>query len=324
MFNAKFKSLLCPGEKVTEEQLETDRKILALEQSVDRLSRRKFMGGGLSGAIALTVGAGFMEHSAFAQTTAPSIVDVLNFALNLEYLEANLYYFVTTGSPLPTSYSGTPTGTATLPTTALYTAVQADPYAKLLAAALAQDELNHISDLRSAITSLGGTPINQPALNYAAHGAVTTVPQFLATARQFTAVGNSAYAGAAQFLVSNTGVLTVASQILGAEGQHLGAVNYLCIQENVVTAFNTYTGTPSPYVDEQDTPPSPTQYFTVALPNDVAMIPAGLPPARTPAEVLGIVYGVSTPSTITPTTGVTSGGFFPSGVNGSNPALETT
>ena len=324
MFNAKFKSLLCPGEKVTEEQLDTDRRILALEGSVERLSRRKFMGGGLSGAIALTVGAGFMERSAFAQTTAPSIVDVLNFALNLEYLEANLYYFVSTGNPIPASYSGTPTGAATLPPTALFTAVQADPASKLLAGALAQDELNHINDLRNAITSLGGTPIAQPALNYAAHGPVTTVAQFLATARQFTAVGNSAYAGAAQYLVSNPGVLTTAGQILGAEGQHLGAVNYLCIQENVATAFSNYTGTPSPYVDEQDQPPNPQLYFTVALPGNAANNPGGLPPARTTQEVLGIVYGISPPTTIMPTSGTTSGGFFPSGVNGSNPALETT
>lgn len=324
MFNAKFKSLLCSGEKVTEEQLQTERNILSMERSIDQLSRRKFVGG-LSGAAALAVGAGFLPSSAFAQTAAtPSIVDVLNFALNLEYLEAFLYYFVSTGQMLPTSYSGTPTGTIALPSVALYQAVQANSAAAMLAAALAQDELNHIMDLRSAITSLGGTPISAPAINYAAKGAVTTAPMFLATARQFTAVGNSAYAGAAQFLVSNTSVLTVASQILGAEGQHLGAVNFACIQENVVTAFNTYTGTPSPYVDEQDTPPSPTLYFTVAVPNNVAGIPAGLPPARTPAEILGIVYGISTPTTVTPPTGTTSGGFFPSGVNGSNAALETT
>ena len=49
MFKAKYVSPLCPGEKITEEQLVTDRAILAFERSVERLSRRKFLGG-LSGA----------------------------------------------------------------------------------------------------------------------------------------------------------------------------------------------------------------------------------------------------------------------------------
>lgn len=314
MFKAKFVSALCPGEKVTEEQLATDRSILAFERAVDRLSRRKFLGG-LSGATALAVGAGFIEMPRLAAQSAatPAITDVLNFALNLEYLEANLYYFCSTGNVIPPSYSGTPAAGSTFPTTALYTAVQANAQAAALAAALAQDELNHINDLRTAITALGGTPINQPVLNYAAKGAVTTVAQFLATARQFTALGNSAYEGAAQFLVSNPAVLTTAAQILGAEGQHLGAVNYQCITQGVTTAFST---NPAAYIDEQDQPPNPSQFFTVALPGNAAGIPAGIPPFRTTSQDLGVVYGVSTPTTLNPTAGATSGGFFPSGVNG--------
>ncbi len=314
MFKAKYVSPLCPGEKVTEEQLATDKGILAFENAVQRLSRRNFMGG-LTGATALAVGAGFLGTSRLSAqtTTTPAITDVLNFALNLEYLEANLYYFCSTGNVIPTSYSGTPAAGSTFPTMALYTAVQANAQAAALAAALAQDELNHISDLRTAITSLGGTPIDQPVLNYAAKGAVTTVPQFLATARQFTALGNSAYEGAAQFLVSNPGVLTTAAQILGAEGQHLGAVNYQCITQGVTTAFSTNSAA---YLDEQDQPPNTTQFFTVALPGNAAGIPAGIPPFRTTSQDLGVVYGVSMPTTLNPTVGVTSGGFFPSGVNG--------
>ena len=266
MPNAKFASLLCPDEKVSEEQLATDRRILAFDRAVDRLSRRRFMGG-LTGATALAISAGFIEmpKSLAQAAAAPSIPDVLNFALNLEYLEANLYYFASTGSPIPTEFSGTPTGPATLPPTALFQAVSADPTTLALAQALAQDELDHIADLRSAITQLGGTPIAQPALNYAAKGVVTTIPQFLATARQFTAVGNSAYAGAAQFLVSNPGVLTTAAQILGAEGNHLGAVNYQCITQGVTAAFSTNSAA---YLDAYDQPPNPTQYFTVFLPGN--------------------------------------------------------
>lgn len=307
MLNTKFKSLLSPDERVTGEQLETDRQIFAFDRAVQALSRRKFMGG-LSGAMALAVGAGFIEMPKSFGQSAPAITDVLNFALNLEFLEAGLYYFCSTGNPL----AGTANG-STLPTTALYQAVKANPGAFALAQALAQDELNHITDLQNAIAQLGGTPISQPVINYAAKGAVTTAAQFLATARQFTAVGNSAYAGAAQYLISNPTVLTVASQILGAEGQHLGAVNFQCIQQGIATALQ---GSPTASIDALDVPPSLTDYFSVYTSGNTAGQPAGLAPARTTSEVLGDVYGVSTATTTTPTAGVTNGGFFPSGVNG--------
>lgn len=310
MLNAKFTSLLSPGEKLTAEQLETDHRIAAFDRAIDRVSRRRFMGG-LSGAIALVAGAGFIETpKGFGQAAAPAIADVLNFALNLEYLEANLYAIVTTGGAISASLQGSGAGAITgspgkLTLNATTTA---------LMQALANDEINHINDLRSAITSLGGTPISQPAINYAAKGAITTQAQLLATTRQFTALGNSAYAGAAQFLVSNPSVLTVAAQILGAEGQHLGAVNYQCITQNVTQAFATSSAA---YLDQQDQPPTPTQYFTVFVTGNPSNNPLlGFSPARTPQQDLGVVYGVSTAATLTPQMGVTSGGFFPAGANG--------
>lgn len=311
MLNAKFRSLLNPSETVTADQLETDRKLLGFDQAVNRLTRRTFAGS-FAGAIALVVGGGFIETpKGFAQATAtPPITDVLNFALNLEYLEANLYSIVTTGNPIsailmgsaPGTISGSP-GKLTLgtATTALFQA-------------LVQDETNHINQLRSTITSLGGTPISMPNINYGAKGAITTEAQLYVVTRQFTATGNGAYAGAAQFLISNPTVLTVASQILGAEGQHLGAVNF-----EINVSANAGAGTQSK-IDLQDTLPSATQYFDVfvsgaANANTSNQAP-GLAPARSTAQDLGIVYGVSSPTTLTPPTGVTSGGFFPNGVNG--------
>ena len=158
------------------------------------------------------------------------------------------------------------------------------------------------------VTGRQRTPISQPTIDYSMGGkiSITTQAQFLAAARQFTAVGNSAYAGAAQFLVSSVPTLQTAAQILGAEGQHLGAVNYLCCLQGVM----------SPAVDALDFPPIPTNqsYFTISSPT-TSTGPA-LGPSRTTSQVLGIVYGVATASTTTPQTGVASGGFFPSGVNG--------
>ncbi len=309
MSQVKYSSPLAPSEKITAEQLETDRGIVAFDRAVERLSRRKFLGG-LSGATALAVSAGFIGAPRLsAQTPAgPAVSDVLNFALNLEYLEANLYSIVTTSNPIAASLQGSTPGTIAGSPGKL----TLDATTAALFQALAADEVNHINDLRTAITSLGATPISMPNLNYAAKGTVTTQAQLLATTRQFTALGNSAYAGAAQFLVSNPAVLTVAAQILGAEGQHLGAVNYQCITQGVVASFSS---NPLAYLDAYDQPPNATQYFTVFVSGNATSSPLGLAPARSTTQDLAVVYGQTTASTTTPPTPV-PGGFFPKGVNG--------
>jgi hypothetical protein len=286
---------------VTEEQLDTDAAILAFGQSVRALTRRNFMSS-LAAASAAAAAAGVLGSAtpARAQSAGPSIVDVLNFALNLEYLEANLYLAIS-GEGSLLSIEGGGAQVIGLPP-----AMHFDPQTMATAQNLALDERHHIDTLRTAITDLGGTPIAQPVIDYSLGGkmSITTEAQFLAIARQFTAVGNSAYAGAAQYLVSNPLVLTAAAQILGAEAQHLGAVNYLCCIQNVI----------SPPVDALDVPPVPPNTFFTITPTN-SQLPA-LGPSRTPQQVLGIVYGISTASSTTPPSGVTKGGFFPQGVNG--------
>lgn len=298
-----FTSLLCPSMKVTEDQLESDLHIMAMEKQINALNRRRFLGGlAAAGATAATIGSFGFATSAHAQA-APSIVDVLNFALNLEYLEANLYIAVSGQAGLSTADTGG--GPAPLNTPAKLTL---DTQTQLTAVGLAMDELHHIELLRGAITEMGGTPIEQPQIDYSAGGtiSITTQAQFLAVARQFTAVGNSAYAGAAQFLVSSVSTLTTAAQILGAEAQHLGAVGYLCALQGVM----------SPTIDTLDYPPTgPSDIFTITPTTDTTSPAVG--PLRTTAQVLGIVYGVTKASTTTPAAGVTKGGFFPNGVNGS-------
>jgi hypothetical protein len=287
-----YQSLLNPANEVSAEQLETDRKILAFDHTIKHLNRRGFLGAMMSAAAFAT--AATATRSANAQTASVSITDVLNFALNLEYLEANFYLYVSTGAGLTSAQNNGGVAVQGAPGK-----LNLDANTLAVAQALAMDEVNHIADLQGAITSLGGTPIAQPLINLSANGAITTQAQFLAAARQFTALGGSAYVGGAQLLVSNPDVLTTAGQILGAEGQHAGALAYLCVTQGVV----------SPAIDAQDVPPTATQYFTVDATN-------ALSPARNTSQVLGVAYGVSTPTTTTPTTGVTMGGFFPQGVNG--------
>jgi len=293
MSKFNFRSLLCPTETVTEEQLATERNYIALDRSLQYLNRRGFLSA-LAGAAATASIAG--ARSAEAQSTAaPAIADVLNFALNLEYLEANFYLYVATGSGLPAADMGT--GGVAVAGAPRKLALDASTQA--VALALATDEKNHVELLRTAITSLGGTPIPQPLINLSAMGAITTQQLFLAAARQFTALGGSAYIGSAQYLVSNTSVLTTAAQILGAEGQHAGSLNFLCSQQGVT----------SPAIDAQDVPPTSSSYFTLNTTNALA-------PARTTSQVLGVAYGISTPTTTNPTAGRALGAFFPNGVNG--------
>jgi hypothetical protein len=276
---------------VNAEQLETDRKILAFDRTISHLNRRGFMGAMLTAAAAAVIVPG---QRAEAQTSTVSVTDVLNFALNLEYLEANFYLYASTGTGLSSAQNGSGVAVQGAPAK-----LALDANTLAVCKALAQDEVNHIADLRSAITSLGGSPIAQPLINLAANGVISTQAQFLAAARQFTALGGSAYVGSAQLLVSNASVLTTAGQILGSEGQHAGVLAYLCVTQNIT----------SPMIDAQDVPPSASNYFTVNSTN-------ALSPARNTSQVLGVVYGVSSSATTTPTTGKTMGGFFPNGVNG--------
>ena len=276
-----------------------DAEQLYRERSATRLNRRKLITGlGVAAGAATMLGATGCSNAgpALVATPAgagPSVLDVLNFALNLEYLEANFYLYATTGAGLTSTQSGGGPAVQNPPVVTLSGNTLA------VAQALAQDEINHIADLKAAITSLGGTPIAQPEINLGANGNVTTVAQFLAAARQFTALGGSAYVGSAQYLVSQPTVLTAAGQILGAEGQHAGALSYLCVSQGVASGA----------IDAQDVPPSATNYFTVQAATALGV-------ARTTSEVLGVAYGISTPTTTTPPTGKVSGGFFPNGVNG--------
>ena len=112
----------------------------------------------------------------------------------------------------------------------------------------------------------------------------------------------SAYAGGAQYLVSSTTALTYAASILDIEAQHAGALRQACI-------YFAGGAVASPAADSMDLPPTGTQIFNTGPSN-------GLSPMRTISQVLGIVYGVSTPTTVNPATGVVKGGFFPNGLNG--------
>jgi hypothetical protein len=262
---------------------------LVTQRATSGLSRRRLLST-LGTAAAVTAVSGCTGAGPLSlPAVAPSVVDVLNFALNLEYLEANFYSFVTTGAGLAAADMGTNPGAISGGAKVNFV----NPIVASAAAQLALDEREHVEFLRTTIAAVGGTPVAQPALNLAAGGAVTTDATFLAASRQLEAVGISAYIGGAAFLTSSTAALTYAAQILDTEAQHEGLLRELCI----------VLGVNSPAVDTLDFPPTSAKIFNT---NPTT----GLNPVRTPSQVLQIVYGA------VGRTGISSGGFFPSGLNG--------
>jgi hypothetical protein len=212
----------------------------------------------------------------------PTQTDVLNFALNLEYLEAEFYSVAVTGATLSATVTGG-TSTATGGAKVAFT----DPRIADIAAEIAADELLHVQFLR---TALGGMAVAEPAINLNALGiGFASQAEFLTLARAFEDTGVSAYAGAATLLTGNN--LQSAAQILAVEAYHAGNIRL-----NIVQA-----GLTVPATDSQDVPPVEQHFF----PTDANALAI----KRTTSQVLAIVYANAT-------AGTSSGGFFPSGVNG--------
>ena len=293
-------SLLQPDEKVTDERLATEMNLLVNQRAINRLSRRNFLAStslalGASGAIALA-GCGNAAVITIAPTTpstpvtpAVSQIDVLNFALNLEYLEASFYLYITTGAGLPSSLQGSGAGAVTGGAQVSF----ADPNVTALAQQLAADEMAHVGLIQSMLTALSVTPVVMPALNLAALGPVTDDATFLAMARQLETVGTSAYEGGIAYFTDALS-LTVAADIHDTEAQHEGALRQFCIAKGITSAA----------VDSMD----------IAVAGAAGPVfntnSSGLNAIRTPSEVLQIVYGAAG------MTGVSSGGFYPNGMNG--------
>ena len=217
-----------------------------------------------------------------AQSPTISETDVLNFALNLEYLEAEFYSVAVTGNVLSSSVTGA-TSTATGGAKVTF----ADSRVADIAAEISADETLHVKFLRSA---LGASAVAEPVINLNALGiGFATQAQFLTLARAFEDTGVSAYAGAATLLTGNN--LQAAAQILAVEAYHAGNIRLYVVEDGIVV----------PATDSQDVPPTEQHFFPTDS-NALAI-------KRTPSQVLAIVYASAT-------AGTKSGGFYPNGVNG--------
>lgn len=252
------------------------------------------------GAASAAVGALSVGASVPAEAQTSNDLAVLNFALNLEYLEAEFYTYALNGTSI-TNYGigingvanqGNPAGGGYTQGGKQVTFSNNLIFSQAIGMQIGSDERAHVKLLRQA---LGGAAIAKPNLNLNALGfGFGNQNEFLKLARIFEDIGVSAYAGAAQFL--STAYITTAARILAAEAEHVSTIR------TQIARLNIPTGPP---LDGVDILPPPTgsqsQYLSIN-------VETGLPAIRTPGQVLYLAYGQ--------VANVSSGGFFPTGVNG--------
>ncbi|GAB7190706.1 ferritin-like domain-containing protein [Kineococcus sp. NUM-3379] len=288
--------------------------------------RRRFLRGagllglGVVGAGAAGAGAATSAAALTPEEEAASDATVLNFALNLEYLEAEFYSYAAYGHGLDTAMTG---GTGTL---GGVTGGRRVPFAtraiRRYAEEIANDEIAHVKFLR---TALGGSAVSRPAIDLrdsftAAARAAGLIPatgtfdpyaseeNFLLAAFIFEDVGVTAYKGAAP-LVFNKTFLEAAAGILAVEAYHAGVVRSLLYQLELAEATVKIS-------DARDSLDGTSDLDQGAVSGDPRFGRANIVPtdgngiafSRSPGQVLNVVY-------LSPRA-VTRGGFFPAGVNG--------
>jgi hypothetical protein len=295
------------------------------ETAVDRRKLLTMAGiaGAGAGAAVLTSAGPALAAPTHAMGGAINDGSILNFALNLEYLEAEFYLRAATGHGLPDDMTtgkhdrGWVTGGHKVPFKHRMLANIANE--------IANDEKDHVAFLRSA---LGGAKVSRPTIDLktsftaAATAAGVIKPgqtfdpfaneqNFLLGAFLFEDVGVTAYKGAAP-LISNKTYLEAAAGILAVEAYHGGIIRGALYDEGfeqpsvfgvVDKLSNARDLLDGPGDDDQGIG---NREYSNLVPTDGNSIAF----SRTPGAVLDIVYLNLSGKP------VSKGGFYPHGVNG--------
>ncbi|WP_433966077.1 ferritin-like domain-containing protein [Tunturiibacter gelidiferens] len=298
-----------------------------LNDLIDKaLSRRQFLAGGTTAAAALVVGC---NNSTTTPSPTPTPTptpldipdnDILNFALNLEYLEAEFYLYAATGSGLSTADALTGAGTTKVPAN-IAAVPWTTPAQAQFAAELAQTELDHVRYLQAVIGKNSGTPVPRPTIDLTAFGplgvaAGITTPfnpfadpnSFLVGAFTFEDVGVTAYGGAAPLLASNI-ILSGAAGLQAAEAYHAAAIRTLIAGGAANSGDATFLNDANK-ISAVRAMLGGGKETQLSISSIVAADPTyAIAFGRTTDQVLHIVYGALG-------AGLSKGGFFPNGLNG--------
>jgi rubrerythrin len=139
-------------------------------------------------------------------------VEILNFALTLEYLESTFY----AEAKRRAGASGE---------------------LKALIELLAKDEQEHVEALAGTVKKLGGKPVAKPKFDFP----YSDTAGFLKLAQTFEDTGVSAYNGAAPMIKSKE-VLTAAGSIVQVEARHAAAIRLQNKEEPAPAGFDEPLG----------------------------------------------------------------------------------
>ncbi len=321
-----------------------------LDSLVDKaLSRRTFLAG--AGAAAAVSVAGCSSQGVTTTTPLYTDADILNYALNLEYLEAEFYLRAATGNGLASADTAAPTGytgTYSLGTVTPGNAAQVPGLTSAQQAILneiAYEEQQHVRFLRSAL----GTAANpRPAIDLsffgplavaagitsaaaAAFNPFASFDNFLVGAFLFEDVGVTAYAGAAPMISAagvTSGYLTAAGGILAVEAYHAAYIR-TTLTARAIAAGNASAYPYLGYANQIESLRASLTVGNTAAPSasdsveTLLTLPAsiGSPSAIVPADATTAIGFARTINQVhhivygSATIGVKSGGFFPNGTN---------
>jgi len=161
-------------------------------------SRRKFLRGaaliGVGGTLAITRAG---DRFALAQDASQNDLDILNYALTLEYLEAAFY------------------------TRALENNVVEGRELELVTP-IRDHEQAHVDAISATISDLGGEPVESPRFRFP-DGVLNNRGAFLETASTFEELGVTAYHGQVTN-IENGDILAAAAAIAGVESRHAAII----------------------------------------------------------------------------------------------------
>lgn len=197
---------------------------------VDKLSRKDmFKKSGNIGKKMAMAAAPFILGTLFSKKSYgrqgnETVAEVLQYALTLEYLEAEFYNM------------GLAAGTL----------IPADRRA--IFEQISDHEDDHVTFLKSVLTSMSVTPVTKPTFDFTAGGTYADVfsnyQTFLALSQAFEDTGVRAYKGRAGELMDNDVVLTAALQIHSVEARHAAMVRRLRAEKGWITS-NANSGLPA-------------------------------------------------------------------------------
>jgi rubrerythrin len=190
-------------------------------QTKNAVSRREALTKGLhfsvKSALAAVPLAFLLKANKSYAFDGASVIDILNFALTLEYLE-NEYYLdgLAASGLIPDSD-------------------------KAIFSQISKHESAHVTLLTGAIKGAGGTPVTKPTFDFTAGGMYDPMGDyatFLVLSNAFEDTGVRAYKGQAGGLLG-TDTLTVALDIHSVEARHASEVRRLRGQKGWITGKTT-------------------------------------------------------------------------------------